>query len=51
MNDGNLQAIDQTGQFLGDSEALELRVLYVKEKCYWIEEMMQVRAEAACQII
>ena len=31
MNDGNLQAIDQTGQFLGDSEALELSVLYVGE--------------------
>jgi len=43
MNDGSLQAIEQTGQLPGDSEALELRVLYVEEKYYWIEEVMQVR--------
>jgi len=32
----------QVSQFLGDSEALFFRALYVGEKCNWIEEVMQV---------
>ena len=40
MNDERLQTIEQVRQFLEGSEAVELRDLTVKEKYYWIEEVL-----------
>ncbi len=40
MNDRNVQTIEQVRQFLEGSEALEFRVLCVREKYNWIEEVM-----------
>jgi len=40
MNEGQLQTVEQVKQFLEGSEALEFRGLTVKEKYYWIEEVL-----------
>jgi transposase InsO family protein len=40
MNDGQLQTVEQVRQFLEGSEAVEFRGLTVKEKYYWIEEVL-----------
>src|SRR4030043_905591 len=40
MNDGQLQTVEQVRQFLEGSEVVEFRGLTVKEKYYWIEEVL-----------
>ena len=40
MNDEQLQTVEQVGQFMEGSEAVEFRGLTAKEKYYWIEEVL-----------
>ena len=40
MNERQLQTVEQVKQFLEGSEAPEFRGLTVKEKYYWIEEVL-----------
>jgi len=40
MNDGQLQTVEQVRGFLEGSETVEFRGLTVKEKYYWIEEVL-----------
>ena len=40
LNDGQLQTVEQVRQFLEGTEVVEFRGLTVKEKYYWIEELL-----------